>query len=113
MALELGLGVTPWGPLKSGVLSGKYTRDKHGQHEAGRGAWALSALNDKSYDLLEEMDEGGVLDVAALEDRMQSLYAHADSLADDSLQVMSIHQAKGLEFDTVIVPGLGRRRGQA
>ena len=44
MALELGLGVTPWGPLKSGVLSGKYTRDKHGQHDAGRGAWALSAL---------------------------------------------------------------------
>ncbi len=55
MALELGLGVTPWSPLKSGVLSGKYTRDKHGQHDAGRGAWALSALNDKTYDLLEEM----------------------------------------------------------
>jgi aryl-alcohol dehydrogenase-like predicted oxidoreductase len=55
MALELGMGVTPWSPLKSGVLSGKYTRDKHGQHEAGRGAWALSALNDKTYDLLDEM----------------------------------------------------------
>jgi aryl-alcohol dehydrogenase-like predicted oxidoreductase len=55
MALELGLGVTPWSPLKSGVLSGKYTRDKHGQHDAGRGAWALSALNDKTYNLLEEM----------------------------------------------------------
>jgi len=55
MALELGLGVTPWSPLKSGVLSGKYTRDKHGQQEAGRGAWALSALNDRTYDLLEEM----------------------------------------------------------
>jgi aryl-alcohol dehydrogenase-like predicted oxidoreductase len=55
MALELGLGVTPWGPLKSGVLSGKYTRDKHGQHAAGRGAWALAALNDKTYDLLDAM----------------------------------------------------------
>jgi aryl-alcohol dehydrogenase-like predicted oxidoreductase len=55
MAIELGLGVTPWSPLKSGVLSGKYTRDKHGKHEAGRGAWALGALNDKTYDLLEEM----------------------------------------------------------
>jgi aryl-alcohol dehydrogenase-like predicted oxidoreductase len=33
MALELGLGVTPWSPLKSGVLSGKYTRDKHGHHD--------------------------------------------------------------------------------
>ena len=61
------------------------------------------------FDLLEEMDEGGVLGVAAFEERIQNLYAHPDSLADDSLQVMSIHKAKGLEFDVVIVPGLGRR----
>ena len=26
MAQDMGLGVTPWGPLKSGALSGKYTR---------------------------------------------------------------------------------------
>jgi aryl-alcohol dehydrogenase-like predicted oxidoreductase len=55
MARELGLGVTPWSPLKSGILSGKYKRDKHGQHRAGRGAWALSALNDATYDLLDQM----------------------------------------------------------
>jgi aryl-alcohol dehydrogenase-like predicted oxidoreductase len=55
MAKELGLGVTPWSPLKSGVLSGKYTREKHGQHQAGRGAWALSSLNDKTYTLIEEL----------------------------------------------------------
>jgi aryl-alcohol dehydrogenase-like predicted oxidoreductase len=55
MAREMGMGVTPWSPLKSGVLSGKYARDKHGKHEAGRGAWAISALNDKTYDLLDEM----------------------------------------------------------
>ena len=61
------------------------------------------------FDLLEEMDGGGVLDVAAFEERIQNLYGHPDSLADDSLQVMSIHKAKGLEFDVVIVPGLGRR----
>lgn len=42
-------------PLKRGVLSGKYTRDQHGKHEAGRGAWALGALTDKAYDLLDEM----------------------------------------------------------
>ena len=29
-ALELGLGVTPWGPLASGALSGKYARADHG-----------------------------------------------------------------------------------
>jgi aryl-alcohol dehydrogenase-like predicted oxidoreductase len=55
MAREMGLGVTPWSPLKSGVLTGKYTRDKHGKHEAGRGVWATGALNDKTYDLLDEM----------------------------------------------------------
>src|SRR5687768_13162966 len=55
MARELGLGVTPWSPLKSGVLSGKYTRDQHGQQEAGRGAWATSALGERTYDLLDEM----------------------------------------------------------
>ena len=56
MAIELGLGVTPWSPLKSGALTGKYKRDQHGQHAADRGAWATSALNDKTYDLLEEIE---------------------------------------------------------
>ena len=55
MAREFGMGVTPWSPLKSGVLSGKYARDQHGAHEAGRGAWALNALNDQTYDLLDEL----------------------------------------------------------
>ena len=44
MAREFGLGVTPWSPLKSGVLTGKYTRAEHGKHVAGRGAWATNAL---------------------------------------------------------------------
>ncbi|MBN1569187.1 MAG: UvrD-helicase domain-containing protein [Acidobacteria bacterium] len=60
------------------------------------------------FDLLEEMDEGGMLDLAAFKQRIQELYAHPDSEADESLQIMSIHKAKGLEFDVVIVPGLGR-----
>ncbi len=53
MARELGLGLTPWSPLKSGVLSGKYKRAERGNHQAGRGAWALSALDDRAYDLLD------------------------------------------------------------
>jgi len=56
MALELGLGITPWSPLKSGVLSGKYTRDRHGRHEAARGAWATNALDGKAYDLIDELE---------------------------------------------------------
>lgn len=65
MARELGLGVTPWSPLRSGVLSGKYSRDKHGSHEAGRGAWATSSLNEQTYDLLDVMAKiAGELDTS-------------------------------------------------
>lgn len=53
MARELGMGVTPWSPLKGGVLTGKYTRAKHGQHEAGRGAWVTGSLGDAAYDVIE------------------------------------------------------------
>jgi aryl-alcohol dehydrogenase-like predicted oxidoreductase len=56
MARELGMGVTPWSPLKSGVLSGKYKRADHGKHEAGRGAWALSNLDDKTYDVIDALE---------------------------------------------------------
>jgi aryl-alcohol dehydrogenase-like predicted oxidoreductase len=55
MARELGLGVTPWSPLKSGVLSGKYTRANKGRVEADRGAWATSALTDKAYEIIDEL----------------------------------------------------------
>jgi aryl-alcohol dehydrogenase-like predicted oxidoreductase len=57
MAQELGLGVTPWSPLKSGVLSGKYTRHNHGKQKSDRGAWAESNLNEKSYAIIDELIE--------------------------------------------------------
>src|SRR5581483_2128717 len=49
MALELGLGVTPLSPLKSGVLSGKYTRENAGKVKPGRGAWVEGSLNERAY----------------------------------------------------------------
>jgi aryl-alcohol dehydrogenase-like predicted oxidoreductase len=55
MAQELGLGITPWSPLKSGVLSGKYTRENAGKVKADRGAWAESALNEKTYAIVDEL----------------------------------------------------------
>ena len=55
MAREMGLGITPWSPLKSGVLSGKYTRDQHGKQEAARGAWATNALSERAYDIIDEL----------------------------------------------------------
>jgi ATP-dependent helicase/nuclease subunit A len=37
------------------------------------------------------------------------LYALPDVRADEGIQLMTIHKSKGLEFDTVILPGLGRQ----
>ena len=54
MALELGLGITPWSPLKGGLLSGKYTRENQGKVKADR-AWNLAGLGDKAYALIEEL----------------------------------------------------------
>ena len=59
-------------------------------------------------DLLEKLDQGGDTSIDGLAEEVGRLFAAADPEADDSLQVMSIHKAKGLEFDVVIVPGLGR-----
>jgi len=60
-------------------------------------------------DLLAEHDRGGELaDPTAFEDALDALFAPADTQADESLQLMTMHKSKGLEFDTVILPGLGR-----
>jgi len=65
---------------------------------------------DAVLGLLDKLDQGGdLLPFEALAEKLGKLYAAADPLADESLQIMTIHKAKGLEFDTVILPGLGRR----
>ncbi len=43
-----------------------------------------------------------------LVEEVERLTAMPDPEADGRLQLMSIHKAKGLEFDTVILPGLGK-----
>jgi aryl-alcohol dehydrogenase-like predicted oxidoreductase len=55
MARELGLGVTPWSPLKGGVLSGKYTRANAGQVKSGRGGWTEEALTERAYRIVDEL----------------------------------------------------------
>jgi ATP-dependent exoDNAse (exonuclease V) beta subunit len=61
-------------------------------------------------DELERLEEAGEVDLAALEDKIdRRLYAQPDVKAEkDAVEIMTIHRAKGLEFDTVIVPGLDR-----
>ncbi len=77
----------------------------------GPAAAAMDAdLEDaRSYlELLAALEEAGdVADFAALAERVAALFAPPDPRADGRLQVMTMHKAKGLEFDTVILPGLG------
>ncbi|RYZ54050.1 MAG: aldo/keto reductase [Proteobacteria bacterium] len=56
MALEFGLGITPWSPLKSGALSGKYTRKTVGAAKGARDAFMGHLLNDNTFDLIEQME---------------------------------------------------------
>jgi aryl-alcohol dehydrogenase-like predicted oxidoreductase len=56
MARELGLGITPWSPLKSGMLSGKYTRRNAGQIKADRGFIGDTFLTEKTYAIVDELE---------------------------------------------------------
>jgi aryl-alcohol dehydrogenase-like predicted oxidoreductase len=55
MAREMGLGVTPWSPLKSGVLSGKYTRENAASVKADRGERVTQNLGEKVYGIIDEL----------------------------------------------------------
>ena len=55
MALELGLGVTPWSPLRGGVLSGKYTRANATTQTADRGDRVTAYLTEKNYAIIDEL----------------------------------------------------------
>lgn len=61
-------------------------------------------------DELERLEEAGELtDFSALGESLEKLYALPDvNAGEDAVEIMTVHKAKGLEFDTVIVPGLDR-----
>ncbi len=64
-------------------------------------------------ELLEQSTDGTQLrDETGFAADVARLHAPSDVEAGEELQLMTIHKAKGLEFDTVILPGLGRRARQ-
>jgi aryl-alcohol dehydrogenase-like predicted oxidoreductase len=56
MALELGLGVTPWSPLKSGLLSGKYTRNSPPSKD-GRQMFMGHLFNERTFAVVDELEK--------------------------------------------------------
>lgn len=56
MALDMGLGVMPWSPLKEGILSGKYTRENKGQQLSGRNESRINPeFPETTYQIIEEL----------------------------------------------------------
>ena len=70
------------------------------------------------FRLLDEMDaeatsSGGALDPSRIADRLPGLWAETNPCPPDapSVELLTIHRAKGLEWDVVLVPALERRPG--
>ncbi len=67
---------------------------------------------ERYFDLLAAHVRGGggrLEDHQAFEEALARLYALPEDAADPAaVQIMTMHKAKGLEFDVVLVPGLGR-----
>jgi len=71
-----------------------------------------SELDDAGtyFDLLDVLENENLpIDRDTLDLRLKDLYAEPDAEANGKLQVLTIYAAKGLQFDTVILPGLNRR----
>ena len=64
------------------------------------------------FERIDRMEANGQFSTEQLALEVQKLYAAPDAKAKDLLQFMTIHKSKGLEFDTVILPGLDKTTGR-
>ena len=55
MALEMGLGITPWSPLRGGALSGKYTRANAKDVNPDRGDRVKAFLTERNLTIIDEV----------------------------------------------------------
>ncbi|MFN2377713.1 MAG: UvrD-helicase domain-containing protein [Candidatus Binatia bacterium] len=78
----------------------------------GRERAALDALDAEAFfDLLSKQPGGTSIDLDDFARRLGETEAPVDAEADADVEIMTMHKAKGLEFDTVILPALGRTIG--
>ncbi|MGB5621690.1 MAG: 3'-5' exonuclease, partial [Gammaproteobacteria bacterium] len=96
-------------------------RGRRPLHRLVQGAWlglggpaALTRVSDLDdsdtyFRRLHGLQRAGDLDdVATLESRLDDLFAAPDPAATEAVQLMTVHKAKGLQFDYVLLPGLHR-----
>jgi ATP-dependent exoDNAse (exonuclease V) beta subunit len=106
-----------WGPLGQALLH----RLRGTLRERVEGCWlalggpacvaSATELEDAAafLDELERLEEAGEADMQALGRQLEELFAQPDVEAGPgAVEILTIHNAKGLEWDTVIVPGLDR-----
>lgn len=59
MARAMGLGVTPWSPIKGGILSGKYTRENTPEEGEGRYKADSRYLTERTFKIIDALKEIG------------------------------------------------------
>ena len=60
-------------------------------------------------DLIDSLDENGLIDFQLLDERIEKLFAAPATSTDASkVELLTMHGAKGLQWDVVILPGLGK-----
>jgi aryl-alcohol dehydrogenase-like predicted oxidoreductase len=57
MAQALGLGVTPWSPLRAGMLSGKYSRDSTQAESPGRQRTVARNFTEEAFKVVDVLKE--------------------------------------------------------
>jgi ATP-dependent helicase/nuclease subunit A len=76
--------------------------------------WDAGDIRDVQafFERIQQLELNGQFSPDQLAVEVQKLYAAPDAKADEKLQFMTIHKSKGLEFDTVILPGLDCKTGR-
>ena len=107
--------------LADAMASALYRRQRDGLRQGVEAAWlalggpaAIAQVNSadlddcqRYLDLLSEMEAAQIeINAAGLERAVENLWARPG--VDARVQLLSIHRAKGLEFDLVFLPGLDR-----
>lgn len=121
LAKEFNIGITPWSPLKSGILSGKYSRKSQGKLETGRSWITAETLSEKTYDVIDALEDiakkydGSPAQVALAWVQAQPavtstiIGARRLSQLEDNLQALNLKldSADLTRLDTLTKPTLG------